>query len=424
MRINDRESQFEGGDIEIPDDKNMFVFVGSNNSGKSTFLRSIGKTFGPTCYIVNVNRTILAGEGAQDRGYLKSYNNYVNQALGAQDDNMQRPMQALQDLFNLKDAQRMPIIEWYNKHFPTKVYEEKEDPENSASPSLLKINGHSITKQGSGMRATLEIFIKLFDPNIKMLCIDEPELGLEPTLQKYLFQAIKSKASAEKRIFLATHSHHFLDYETPQNNYVCSRSAAGKISVEPVSDLKPVIFRLLGNTLSSLLLPENVLILEGVSDNTLLNKCLILLGKKHYSVHSADADGNIKYALNAITQFLRFNSQTNSVYAQKVYVIADHAKDILVREWRTLLPEPSRQLKVLNKNGIEYFYPERILRAIFSTTESKDVIISTYLSANPYEYNGIRLTKVELANKVAEQLELSDLDDPANDLFTFLKGLS
>lgn len=187
MDINDSENQFETNPINLPDEKNLIVIVGGNNSGKSTLLRSIVKTFGADAYRIDVNRTILKGEGAQNKGYLESYNSYANQLKDTDTDNFEKNIQTLQDFFQLKDKDRTPITEWYNKYFPNHIYEEREDPENSASPMFLKVNGYPITKQGSGMRATMEIFIKLFDPKVKVLCVDEPELGLEPYLQKYLF---------------------------------------------------------------------------------------------------------------------------------------------------------------------------------------------------------------------------------------------
>jgi ABC-type cobalamin/Fe3+-siderophores transport system ATPase subunit len=59
MIIEDKEKQFENGNIELPEDKNFFVIVGANNSGKSTFLRSIIKTDRKEkSYLVTVNRNI------------------------------------------------------------------------------------------------------------------------------------------------------------------------------------------------------------------------------------------------------------------------------------------------------------------------------------------------------------------------------
>jgi len=274
MIIKDYEKQFSQQEIEFDDGKSFIILVGANNSGKSTVLRSISKEYSKEAFVVDVNRTILKGEGPQDKGYLKSVPSYVTQSINQSDDNTVRNTQTLQDYFNLDNDERKPIIDWYNKYFPNSIYEERERKANDASPMLLKVNGYPITKQGSGMRATLEIFIKLFDPKVKVLCIDEPELGLEPTLQKYLFQALRDAAKPDKKIIIATHSHHFLDSATLGNNYICERDSDGKIKLSVVNDdydLRNIIFRLLGNTLASYMLPGNILIVEGVSDVTFPN---------------------------------------------------------------------------------------------------------------------------------------------------------
>ncbi|HCW05779.1 MAG TPA: hypothetical protein DGG95_00235 [Cytophagales bacterium] len=423
MNIEDKENQFEISPIVVSDQKNFFVIVGANNSGKSTFLRCVQSTKFASSYMVNVNRTVLKGEGAIDKVYQGNYIPFVEESRRFTTDNSEKRTQALQDFFGLNDSDRQPIIEWYNKYFPNPIYEERENPENSASPMLLKVGGDSITKQGSGMRSTLEIFIKLFDPAIGVLCIDEPELGLEPLLQKHLFKAIKDKASATKKIFIATHSHHFLDYEDESNNFICYRNSREKINIKPADDIKQIIFRLLGNTLSSMLLPEHIIVLEGTSDTTYLNKCLLILSKKGYSIHNSGSDTNIRYAVNSITQFLKFNKENLSVYRNKIYVIADkQMNDINIREWKKLLSNDS-QLKVLPKNGIEYFYPERILQEIFNSQESREKIIDAFLKANPNAFNEVRITKVQLAQRVSEIIQTSDLDDTTNELFNFLKNL-
>jgi len=423
MEIQDKESQFLANPIVLPDDKNFFVIVGGNNSGKSTFLRTIIKNQGKDqSYLVNVNRTVLTGEGSTQKNYQENYLNLLNNVMNRFDDNYQRETQPLQDFFNLKDKDRKPIIDWYNKYFPNQIIEEREDSENTASAMLLKINNFSLTKQGSGVRATLEIFIKLFDPSIKLLCIDEPELGLEPYLQKYLFSALKEKSSPDKKIILATHSHHFLDFEDLDSNYTCQRDSDGKISLTKAADLKPIIFRLLGNSLSSFLLPEKILVLEGSSDNTFLTKCLSLLSKKGFGIHNSGGNGNLGYAINSITQFLTFNDNLE-VYKDSVYVIADKpTKDTIIRKWKILLGSDAR-LKVLAQEAIEYYYPERILQSVFNTSESRTKIVTKYLKSNPSAFNDKQVPKTGLAKLIAEKIVATDLDDTNNELFVFLKSL-
>ena len=247
------------------------------------------------------------------------------------------------------------------------------------------------------------------------------ELQEPQRLQKYLFQAIKDRASSEKKIFLATHSHHFLDYEDSTNNYVCCRASNGKIYLEE-SDLQQIIFRLLGNTLSSLLLPENIVVLEGPSDTLFLSKCFSILNKVKYAIHSSGSDSNINYAINSITQFLQFN-KGNSVYKNNIYVIADQAKDSLVRLWERMLPDAKKQLKVLSLNGIEHYYPARILQEIFDTSDSPSKIVGGFLKNKPTQYNGKNFSKVELAKLVSEKLIESDLAENDNELFDFIKKL-
>jgi predicted ATPase len=423
MEIVDKEMQFQTDPIVLPNG-NFFVIVGGNNSGKSTLLRTIVKNQGKDLsYLVNVNRTRLTGEGAARKDYQNEYVGRLNRVMNEFDDNYERATEPLQDFFNLKDKDREPILEWYNKYFPNPIIEEREDPENQASAMFLKINGFPITKQGSGVRATLEIFIKLFDPNIKILCIDEPELGLEPYLQKYLFSALKEKSSSDKKIILATHSHHFLDFENIDSNFVCQIYSENKIYLTQVDDFKPVIFRLLGNTLSSFLLPENVLVLEGSSDTTFINKCLALLLKKGVAVHNSGGNGNISYAVNSITQFLTFHSNELPVYKNNVFVLADKPiKDIVVRQWETLLGDKTR-LKVLAKDAIEYYYPEHILQEIFSTKDSREKIVAEYLKNNPNGFNNKQIPKTTLAKLVIEKITLADLNDTNNELFVFLKTL-
>lgn len=111
------------------------------------------------------------------------------------------------------------------------------------------------------------------------------------------------------------------------NNYICQRNSGGKITIETVSDLQPIIFRLLGNTLSSLLMPEYIIIVEGPSDRTIIDKSLKLLGKNGYVIHSANSNSNITSSAKTIDTFLKFNKETKSIYQDRIYVIADLATE-------------------------------------------------------------------------------------------------
>lgn len=52
MDIRSSENQFPAPSMTLPDEANFFVIVGGNNSGKSTFLREVVKTFGDSAFRV------------------------------------------------------------------------------------------------------------------------------------------------------------------------------------------------------------------------------------------------------------------------------------------------------------------------------------------------------------------------------------
>ncbi len=78
---------------------------------------------------------------------------------------------------------------------------------------------------------------------------------------------------------------------------------------------------------------------------------------------------------------------------------------------------------VLPKNGIEYFYPQRILQSVFDTADSLDQIVDAYLASNPNGYNGKDISKTQLAKVIAEELTVADVDAGGNELFDFLRTL-
>ena len=422
---------FDGQLVENPlslNLSNFTVLVGENNSGKSTLLRYMCRN-NPNAHLININRTVITGEGATNKDYVNNIQGYSAQIKDATDDNvLNKNIQVLQELFNLNDGDRNQIINYYNKYFPDKAVIERENIDNTASAQILKMNGFSITKQGSGARAILEILVKIFDPNIELICIDEPELALEPKLQKKLYQAIQ-KVSKSKKIVIATHSHHFLDRDVISNNYVCKRNRLNKITVTRVRnevEIRNIIFKLLGSDLSDISLPNKLIIVEGVSDVAFIQKVLILVSRSDYSIFPAESDSKIKPAIEGISAYLKFVKTLAPVYKDRIWVISDRqTDDKRIREWRTLLDDQANQnnrVNVLTKNGIEYYYPENILQSIFSTQDPGSKIVKAYLASSPNTYNSITLSKHELATRVVDKLKKEDLS-PSNELVDLIKSL-
>jgi predicted ATP-dependent endonuclease of OLD family len=242
-------------------------------------------------------------------------------------------------------------------------------------------------------------------------------------LQKFLFKALKRK-SQEKRIIIATHSHLFLDREKIGNNYVCKRNRKNKIVINRIEneiEIRNKTFELLGNELKDFGLPERIIIVEGDSDKIFIDTILRLL-KKNYNTFSAGCDNKITSATEAINQFLRFSKDLTPVYLKNIWVIADYKQqsDIHFREWRKKLGVDN--VKILSKNGIEYYYPKRILKLIFETDDLTKIFPNKRIK-DPIKYKNVSFSKKDLAEKVAEKLTVNDLENTNNEVFNYILKL-
>src|SRR6266487_924709 len=146
--------------------------------------------------------------------------------------------------------------------------------------------------QGSGLRALLPILCALTDPDLRLILIDEPEEALEPSLQKAVRDLLIEKAE-DRTIMVSTHSHLFLNRREAQQNLRVSRSN-GNVMVESTTspeELFEVTFNLLGNSTEDLFFPANYLVVEGASDQIVVDRVLALLGVPHGRIKVVSAGG-------------------------------------------------------------------------------------------------------------------------------------
>ncbi len=75
---------------------------------------------------------------------------------------------------------------------------------------------------GEGVLSILRILIHLFNGDVKMLIIDEPELSLHPLAQKRLLKVL-SKYSDKRQVVLVTHSPYFISWDCIENGAVLNK---------------------------------------------------------------------------------------------------------------------------------------------------------------------------------------------------------
>ncbi len=122
------------------------------------------------------------------------------------------PLQKLQE--NLRNTFHSELeIEPFNENFHTiiKINERKVIFKENGEPEVLpksRYTPRDIITQGSGFLQWLSIFCILYNPNIDVLLLDEPDAHLHASLQSELLSRLIEATSNEnrKQIFVSTHS--------------------------------------------------------------------------------------------------------------------------------------------------------------------------------------------------------------------------
>lgn len=209
-----------------------------------------------------------------------------------------------------------------------------------------------------------------------------------------------------RQVFLATHSHLFLDRTVLSNNFIVSRHGL-KVSVQPVtspSAMHHLQFNLLGNDLEALSLPSAIVVVEGESDQIFLTRIFqVYLPDKRVSVVRAGGDGEIYHKVNVLREAL--GDIVTGPYRDRLFAVLDDRnstnKARLVNQGLH-----TEHIQTWSKNGIEYFYPDRRMTEVFACSEAELALINR--ESDPIEFNSIRRTKKSLSQEIAQKLTTGD----------------
>lgn len=264
--------------------------------------------------------------------------------------------------------------------------------------------------QGSGLRCIFSILAALTDNNTKLLLIDEPELSLEPRLQKIL-RDLLYEASKQKQIIVATHSHLFLNRHDIASNYVV-RKRGKNVVISPVAseeELYEITFNLLGCSLEDLFFPNNFLIVEGSTDQVIVEKVMQLkqIDKSRLKVVAASGVSKVTNILSSVYTSLVPLVLKDSPYKNKVVVLVDRPYESIDPAYEKIakaLVDPSQQLFTLPATTLEDYLHEDLYakRGI-----EKADIIKEIEKEKDYEKK-FKLKTIN-ARAVAEVLTVDDL---------------
>ncbi len=400
--------------LQSQGESRITVLTGSNNSGKSAYLK---KTIADrTKLYVGVNRFYsfhhlpVYTENQQElESWFQGQQQTAYQSFQNFEGSYFNPQNAITRLSN---DRRKVLFDAFEELFGVSVAVQAEDPNNDFSQRYVSVGGESLSITSSGTRLFLGILAALMDERFTSIAIDEPELGLSPTLQRRLASIIvDGERRAElfphdPRIVISTHSHLFLDRKTPANNWVVTK-AANLITAKPCSsfsELNDIQFRLLGNELSHLLIPDAVMFVEGETDKIYLDKILALhLTQRRIVVEACGGDiaARLRYWSSSL------GDMQISPYRSRTLVVVDSVEQAGLERLSATIGLPSQSIIKWQGNGIEYVYPPELIAATYRAPGISAADLN--LERDVLRYGDFAYKKMELCRRITDALTIATL---------------
>ena len=276
--------------VQITIYSGLTVFVGPNASGKTQTLKalrtSLKKVFGSEkVRYLSSNRI----------GTMETYRSRVGQYTYSPDDyivgdrNNKKSRKEIEiaagDFFTMdekkdiyiKVAERLSVLFGRQIYLrwdagKLKVYFEKTDSQEE----------YSVAVEASGLVNVISILAALFDKDVEVLLIDEPEVSLHPQLQSYLLREMKKAAREYKKtIIISTHSTEMISLSniSDRSNLVFFSDKKLPVQVSPTAPelenrkLKDFVMRM-GQIYKAGFFAKKILLIEGASD-LIISKCLL-----------------------------------------------------------------------------------------------------------------------------------------------------
>jgi predicted ATPase len=210
----------------------LTMLVGPNGAGKSQVLRALkdGGHFNQYSNGRKV-RLITAGRLSPIENFRTNVTgwsgvNYENAQFGGTDyRNNRHNSEAVSGDFHTLSVRadiKIKVSERLSTIFNRKLYIDWDAGNLKINFSSLDGSPYSAAREASGILHLASILAALYDDEVGILLIDEPEISLHPQFQAFLLNEIKAVAgnpqnSSKKIVILATHSTEFLDVISPRD---------------------------------------------------------------------------------------------------------------------------------------------------------------------------------------------------------------
>lgn len=289
--------------IDIALNSGLTVFVGENGSGKTQTMKSLRdelkKKEGEQCvrYLSSNRIGMMEEYRSKTREYEHSINNFD---LGNMSmlENRRKIETANADFLTMyvrrdvlvKVSERLSVL--FNRNVSLKWdggYLKAYFQKNTLQKEYLVVH------EASGLVNVISILAALYDDEVKVLLIDEPEVSLHPQLQAYLLSEIKQAIKlCDKTVIISTHSTDMIPMNTVDDfcNIVFFEEGKLPIQVSPdAQELQAPKLRefilTAGLIHKRTFFARKILLVEGDSDDKM---CRFLSNKLNIETNIAGAE--------------------------------------------------------------------------------------------------------------------------------------
>lgn len=172
----------------------------------------------------------------------------------------------------------------------------------------LDVDEFLIQVNGSGIREALRLILdsELGKPDIML--VEEPEIHLHPALETSIMGYLR-EVSKRTQVFITTHSTNFLDSGNFQNVFLVTKNGSTTISPLTLAQAQEKLPSELGIRLSSLFMYDQIIFVEGPSDELIIREFSKVLnvnfGRKNIGFIQMRGVRNIgHYAAAEVVSFL------------------------------------------------------------------------------------------------------------------------
>ena len=259
------------------------------------------------------------------------------------------------------------IIDGIARFFPEAEKVVSELTEDNFATVIYNEYGHELDLiyAGTGMRHFIDIFVKTVLSRASVVLIDEPEMGLHPSLQRELLtHLLKLNDEKGTQFFIATHSPVFLS-ETENVSLFVMQNIKGKRTALSVNrDSVNTFWSDLGIRPSDLFQNDIVVLVEGQQD-VIFFECVLELYEEEFR---NIAVGVVQYGGDAASGIIDGKINVGNIVSGSSPRLWVRDRDSSPKKkpapnstkFKNALEKNGEKCHILKKREIEFYFPEAV----------------------------------------------------------------